>query len=348
MQSDSFMYVFIICQGPRNKSAGYVPVRNQHAVCGQQKKEGDSMKIGLIGAGKMGFTLGKHFTASPVLQLVGYYSKNPESARQAAEFTDTKYYDDIRNLVEESDALFLTVPDGQIAVTAERLDRLGDVMDGKMLCHTSGAMTSRIFSGMKSHVYGYSIHPIYAVNSKTESYKHFSDCFITIEGDGKYLDFWSRVLSELGHGIKVIGADDKPKYHAAAVYVSNLVIGLYRMGIKLLTDCGFRADEAEEALKPLFWNNAENLVQTGCAGALTGPVARCDVTTVHRHLQALDGDAKRIYAMLSEELSYLAEKNAIGKLPASHAADNMTMTENEQAKQLHISYEELRRLLREH
>lgn len=322
-------------------------IRNYYVACGQQKKEGDSMKIGLIGAGKMGFTLGKHFTACPELQLMGYYSQNPESAKQAAEFTDTKYYDDIRNLVEESDALFLTVPDGQIAVMAERLDRLGGVTDGKMLCHTSGAMTSRIFSGMKNHVYGYSIHPIYAVNSKTESYKHFSDCFITIEGSEKYLDFWSRVLSELGHGTKVIGADDKPKYHAAAVYVSNLVIGLYQMGMKLLTDCGFRADEAEGALKPLFWNNAENLVQTGCAGALTGPVARCDETTVRRHLQALDGDTRRVYAMLSEELSYLAEKNALEQLHASYVTENMTMSENSQAKQLHISYEKLRKLLKE-
>ena len=305
------------------------------------------MKVGLIGAGKMGFTLGKHFTASRELQLVGFYSKNPESAMQAAKFTDTKYYDNIQELAEDAEVIFLTVPDGQIAVMAEMLDRLGNVMDGKIICHTSGAMTSRIFSGMKSHVYGYSIHPIYAVNSKTESYKHFSDCYITIEGDVKYLDFWQKVFAKLGHGTKVIGADDKPKYHAAAVYVSNLVIGLYHMGIELLMDCGFHADEAEEALKPLFWNNAENLVRTGCAGALTGPVARCDKETVSNHLQVLDGNAQQIYVLLSDTLSHIAEKNALEQLETIHAPGEMTMTGNEQAEQIQRNYRELRELLKE-
>lgn len=319
------------------KAGGYVR---------QQKKEGDSMKIGFIGAGKMGFTLGRHFTESKDLQLMGYYSRNPGSAKQAAQFTDTKYYGDIRNLVEEADALFLTVPDGQIAVMADMLDSLGDSMSGKIICHTSGALSSQIFSGMKNQVYGYSIHPIYAVNSKTESYKHFSDCFITIEGDVRYLDYWQKVFTELGHGTKVIDADDKPKYHAAAVYVSNLVIGLYHMGIRLLTDCGFREDEAEEALKPLFGNNAENLMKTGCAGALTGPVARCDKETVGRHMQVLDGDAQRIYAVLSEELSHIAEENALVQLKEAHASDEKTMTGNEQAEQIHSNYRELRELLK--
>lgn len=265
------------------------------------------MRIGFIGAGKMGFTLGKHFSESEMLEVVGFYSKNPESAKQAAEFTDTKYYEDVRDLARQSEALFLTVPDNQIAVMAGELDRLEDVIDGKILCHTSGAMSSKVFSGMKNHVYGYSIHPIYAVNSKTESYKNFRECYVTIEGDMRYKDYFGNIMKSLGHGVKFIEADNKSKYHAAAVFSSNLVISLYHMAVKLLYECGFTMKEAEEALKPLFMNNAMNLFDAGCEASLTGPVSRNDLITVKNHLDVLSGDVCNVYKLLSDELIDIAK-----------------------------------------
>ena len=44
------------------------------------------MRIGIIGAGRMGFTLGKHFVLGG-LDVAGYYSRSSESAGAAAEFT---------------------------------------------------------------------------------------------------------------------------------------------------------------------------------------------------------------------------------------------------------------------
>lgn len=271
-------------------------------------KEGDSMRIGFIGAGKMGFTLGKHFQERDILDVTGFYSRNPESAKQAARFTDTKYYDDIRSLVEESEAIFLTVPDGQIAVMADELDRLGAIVEDKILCHTSGAIGSKVFSGMKNHIYGYSIHPIYAVNSKTESYKNFRECYMTIEGDSRYMDYFKCAMEGLGHSVKFISAEDKPKYHAAAVFSSNLVIGLYHMAMRLMSECGFSMEEACEAMKPLFKSNASNLIDGSCESALTGPVARYDLETVNNHMSNLTGDIREVYALLSGELSDIAEQ----------------------------------------
>ena len=53
-------------------------------------KGGGLMKIGFVGAGKVGFSLGKYMTEHGV-SVSGYYSKNIDSAREASEFTDTKY-----------------------------------------------------------------------------------------------------------------------------------------------------------------------------------------------------------------------------------------------------------------
>lgn len=264
------------------------------------------MKIGFIGAGKMGFTLGKHFVLNG-LEVGGYFSQNEESANLAADFTNTHCYHSLSEVVNDNDVIFLTVPDGQIAVTAKLLDGLNVNLDGKILCHTSGACSSQIFSGMDNQVYGYSIHPIYAVNSKTSSYVNFKDAYITIEGDEKYLSYFQKLFLSLGHNVKIISANDKVKYHSAAVFASNLVIGLYHKSIKLMCDCGFDEAEACEALKPLFKNNADNLINSNCLDALTGPVQRCDTLTVKKHIEVLDEDELMCYKLLSKELVSICE-----------------------------------------
>ena len=56
------------------------------------------MKIGFIGAGKVGFSLGKFFVQGN-LPVTGYYSRQRESAQEAALFTNTKPYDTMLALV---------------------------------------------------------------------------------------------------------------------------------------------------------------------------------------------------------------------------------------------------------
>ncbi len=270
------------------------------------------MKVGFIGAGKMGFTLGKHIAIDGDklgLNIGGYYSKTLKSAIEAAKFTNSHCYQSLTELVNGNDIIFITVPDGQIAVMADMLDRLDADISGKIICHTSGALSSQVFSGMDSRIYGYSIHPIYAVNSKTESYINFNQAFITIEGSEARMDVMSDIFKGMGHQVKIISAKDKVKYHGAAVFASNLVIGLYHKSMKLMMDCGFNETEAEKALKPLFENNAHNLIEKGCAGALTGPVERCDTETVRKHIEALKDnlDEQAVYKLLSRELVEIAD-----------------------------------------
>lgn len=269
------------------------------------------MKIGFIGAGKMGFTMGRHLADyfkscnnvdNAACKVAGYYSRTADSARQAAEFTDTKYYEDLSDLARECEILFITTPDGQINEVAEKLSHIISDNRDKILIHTSGAMSSQVFSGMGSHVFGYSIHPMYAVSSKTDSYINFNKAFITIEGNEKYLDFLASVFENMGHRVKVISEENKVKYHGAAVFASNLVIGLYFSATKLLEECGFGEEEAFFSLLPLFVNNAENVAKNGLSQAITGPVARNDFETVEKHLSALKGEDREIYRLLSKKL----------------------------------------------
>ncbi len=274
------------------------------------------MRIGFIGAGKVGFTLGKYITEkldkinsvySDDFCVTGYFSKNSESAKEAAQFTDTKAYNNLGSITDSSDVLMLTVPDGEILEVWESLKSF-DLKD-KIICHCSGAMTSQIFSGVtKAGAFGYSIHPMYAISSKTKSYKEIDNAFFTVEGDEKWLLGIKRFINLCGNECVIISSDNKVKYHAASVFASNLVTGLFNQSVKLLTDCGFSENEARKAIIPLFSGNAEGVAKNGAVKALTGPVERNDIYTVKKHLQVLMGDEKEIYAGLSKQLVGIAKK----------------------------------------
>lgn len=266
------------------------------------------MNIGIIGAGKMGYTLGKHFSLSnnSDIKLIGYYSKNINSAIDAAKFTGSECFDNIKSIVEQSDILFLTVPDGEIKGVIDIVDEILPLSSEKLICHTSGALSSNEMKNDISNLYLFSVHPIYAVNSKYESYINFKDAFITIEGDVERIQIIKDIFVSLGHNVKIISAGDKVKYHSAAVFSSNLVIGLYHMAEELLKQCGFDEDDMGLALKPLFINNAIKLSETDCIAALTGPVERCDIGTITKHLSILDNDYLDVYKLLSRELIKVA------------------------------------------
>lgn len=64
------------------------------------------MKFGFIGAGKVGFSLGKYLKENNI-DLNGYYSKSKHSAKEAAIFTGTKKYDNLEMLIEDSELYLL-------------------------------------------------------------------------------------------------------------------------------------------------------------------------------------------------------------------------------------------------
>ena len=106
------------------------------------------MNIGFIGAGKVGFSLGKYLTERNV-RVTGYYSRNPDSSREAADFTNTRQYMNLRHLVEDSDVLFVAIPDSAIAPMWEQLKMLP--IQNKIISHFSGSLSSAVFSDIERY-----------------------------------------------------------------------------------------------------------------------------------------------------------------------------------------------------
>ena len=224
------------------------------------------MKTGFIGAGKVGFSLGKMFAESG-LPLTGYYSRQRESAEEAANFTGTHAYSDLCELVQDSDAIFLTVPDRTI--TSVYLELRSFSLSGKQICHCSGALSAReAFPGLaETGALGLSIHPLFPVSSRYDSYRELADAFFCLEGDFEAVSAW------------------KP----------------------LLERCGFDEQSALRALTSLIRSNTARLLEVGPCEALTGPVERNDCETVKKHLACIpEGRERALYTAATRNLIELA------------------------------------------
>lgn len=258
------------------------------------------MKIGFIGAGKVGCSLGKYFTIHGVT-VTGYFSRTAASAKDAARFTNSNDYPSQEQLLADSDILFLTVTDEAISSVWESIK--GAALAGKIICHCSGSLSSGIFSDILEYgAYGYSIHPLYAIPNKTTAYQDLAHALFTLEGDATHLQDMKDFLEHLGNPVQIIATEEKTKYHAAAVFASNHMVALSKVAMDLLTECGFSSEHALSAIGPLIQGNVAHIVTDGPVSSLTGPVERNDVTTIQRHLDSLPSQYQTLYKELTKVL----------------------------------------------
>lgn len=267
------------------------------------------MKIGFVGAGKVGCSLGAYL--SQCHELVGYASKTYSSAAEAAELTGSKAFATPEDLLSECDALFITTPDGQIAPTWEHIrDCNGKkALQGKLICHCSGALPSTELKGIADvGAYACSIHPLFAIPSKTTSKNELSKAFFAIEGSKEKIDTALSLIKPLGNPYQIIDTNQKARYHAAAAMASNHVVALYRLASEELEKCGFSRKNAEKALSPLFLGNAIHIAAEGTVESLTGPAERGDMETIEKHLACLEGSTREVYRLLNQTLLQIAEE----------------------------------------
>lgn len=263
------------------------------------------IKIGFIGAGKVGFSLGKYLKINNI-SVTGYYSRNEDSAKKASIFTGTKQFNNLNEIINDSDTIFITTPDSEIKNVWNEIKELP--IKNKMICHCSGSLSSEIFSNINNYgAYGYSIHPMFAISDKHNSYKSLNKAFITIEGNSKHVNELYNLILSLGNDVIIINKENKPLYHAASVTVSNLVLGLINTGVKHLIECGFEEELAIKALEPLISFNIENIKEKGIVNSLTGPIERGDISTLKSHCNALKSDDEILYKLLSKNILEIAK-----------------------------------------
>jgi len=258
------------------------------------------MKIGFIGAGKVGYSLAKWFNLKYPNIVKGIYSKSLEDSIDLSKFSISEYYKNINDLIYDCDTLFLTVNDDSISLIVDELIKLN--VKNKILIHTSGSYSSLIFKELNNSNCCLSIHPLYAFNDKYESYKNLDDIYFTIEGNLKYINDLKELFN---NKIIEIKSKDKEKYHLASSIISNMVCGLVDVAKSLYEEVGI--DDMKYYL-PLLNNNINNINQYGVYKSLTGPIIRNDYNTIKKHISNLKENDLMIYKYLGLHLVKMSEE----------------------------------------
>ena len=264
------------------------------------------MNIGIIGAGKVGVSVGRYLKENNI-QIAGFYDIDCDNAAFAAQFTETDCFSELKELVMVSDTLFITTPDAVIGSVWDCIKNNMSVQN-KIVCHFSGALSSDVFTDSQSTGASVcSIHPMLAFSDKLTSYRIPANTFFALEGDETAVSAMKSLFETLGNTVCVIDKSKKSLYHTAASVLSNELVALLDMGYSLLEQCGFSGDEAVKATQNLVLGNVNSVLENGCVNALTGPVERNDLQTVKKHVDSLQGEDRQIYILLAKRLVNLAK-----------------------------------------
>lgn len=291
---------------------------------------GDTIKIGFIGPGKVGVSLGRYFTHKGI-KLSGFYGRDINTTIEAANITKSKFYDNIQDIIKESNILFITTPDDTISIIDREFKKFD--LNNKSICHTSGSLKSNVLSNAKhSGALIYSIHPIFAFSNKNTKSQDLENIYFSIEGDdledsslndsikgGNFPII--NLIETLGNKYFIRNKETSSIYHLANVFVSNLTLSLLEVGTSYLRKLGLNEEEALNAIKPLVQGNIDSIINKGFVNSLTGPILRGDVTTVEKHLSVIEKEDKDLYKILSLNLLNLValkENNNISTSQNEH------------------------------
>ena len=235
----------------------------------------------MIGAGNVGFHLGKALSLLPNIEVVQVYSRTRKKAAHSAQNIDCQYTTKIKNINTDADLYIIAVNDAAIGGVAKALSALPNLQD-KLVVHTSGATPSTVLSPHLSRIGIF--YPLQTFSIQKEpDFKTIPFCLDAVnEADFLLLENLAQQLSTRTERI-----DDAQRavLHVAAVFVNNFTNYLYTVGADITEKGGVPFD----LLKPLIAETAEKIMENAPRDMQTGPAVRGDKATILRHVEFLKG-----------------------------------------------------------
>ena len=243
--------------------------------------------VAIAGAGRMGPALGLLLRERGV-PIAAIAARNPEHAAAAARFigegTRAVRYSELPSYGER---ILIAVPDDAIESISALLVE-GGIGANSLAIHTSGARGPEALSALQAlGVSCAAMHPLQTVTTSRQGLSALPGSSFGISGSGEATAWALEIVAMLEGKPLMIDGALRPLYHAAAVMASNYIVALIDSAVILMGEAGVEPEEALRALAPLIRASAENTLEAGPTGALTGPIQRGDSGTVLAHLQAL-------------------------------------------------------------
>ena len=264
------------------------------------------MDVVLAGPGRAGTALALCLSRAGH-RVVGVVARRPDAARAAAERLGAVAVGE-GDPLPAADLLVVAVRDDAISEVAEGLAPRADAVPA--VVHLSGATSVRALDAFGHAVRG-SFHPLQTLPTPEAGAARLAGAWIAVTTDD---DAFAETLNGLAASIGAhpfrLADEAKTLYHAAAAAAANFPLGSFAMAERLFAAAGVPF----EAARPLVEAVVGNAFELGPAAALTGPVARGDLTTVAAHRAAVAEAAPEL------EEDFVAMARAIARV-AGRSAD---------------------------
>ncbi|HZT86044.1 MAG TPA: DUF2520 domain-containing protein [Gaiellaceae bacterium] len=166
---------------------------------------------------------------------------------------------------DDPDVILLCVPDAAISDVSRCL-----APGHGWVGHVSGATP---LAALEPHERRFSLHPLQTFDRSGDP-SQLDGAWAAVSGETEEALAVARELAEtLGLRPFELADEDRPLYHAGAVFASNYLVTLQRAAVRL--------GVPTEALVPLMRGTIDHGFE------LTGPIARGDWATVQAHKQAI-------------------------------------------------------------
>lgn len=245
------------------------------------------LDIGFIGIGVLGKGLPLAL-AERGYRIVGAHSRSGSSAQWLADrIPGCAVYDSAQELSDAVDLVFITTPDSAIEKITESVTwRSGQ---GVVHCY-GGASVELLKSAAQQGALTGAFHPFQTfagLASPEEAAARLAGVTFAVDGEGWLGGYLSGVAEALGGHAVSISSEDRPLYHAAAVFGCGYLAALLKTAVSLWETMGFSSEQAIQALIPLSSATLGNVAREGLVASATGPAIRGDVLTLRSHLESL-------------------------------------------------------------
>jgi len=275
--------------------------------------------ITLIGAGNLAQALG------PALKAAGYEidfvaARETASSRRRAAMLAGALDARTRSLNDAgpaSDILWICHTDDALAETAKLLARKPG-WSGKIVLHSSGALTSDVLSPLKRKgASTASLHPM--MTFVPGATPRIEEVPFAVEGDSRAVAVARRIVRDLGAESFAINKRAKPLYHALGSFSSPLIVAALVTAERVGRSAGLTASQTRRVMGPILRQTMKNYAERGAAAAFSGPIKRGDINTVLRHLKEL----KRVPG--ASEVYRALVKSALMDLPSAKRKELMRL-----------------------
>ena len=255
------------------------------------------LKLGFIGAGTVGTALSVRLS-SQGYPVVAVSSHRQASARKMAlAVSGCRAFKNIQDVADAADLIFITTPDDAIASVVSDIQW----RRGQNVVHCSGALSTDILRpAKKSGARVGSFHPLQTFAGMKQAVENIPGSTFGVEAEEPLLSILKDMAIALnGHWIE-LKASDKVVYHVAAVITCNYLVTLVKLATDLWQSLGIPQSQATRVLLPLIRGTIQNIDTVGIPQCLTGPIARGDIETIKKHLDALEKAAPALLSTYQE------------------------------------------------